>query len=164
MKNKWKYIGALAMAAVAIFMAVNNAQAATADEYDVQTVISNYRVFGAVDSNLTATAGIFNATKHEEVTVMCELKNHNTASTTNNVFRFAFGQESGVWDTNKLWTITVPCKGTATNRYLTNWNVGAYGYFKVLSISNGDTNELGDGILTNVTVKVAVKPTRWGNK
>lgn len=142
-----KYIIAI-IAAVAITASVHAQQYNTGS---ITTVVA-----ASTTTNTTSGIGVFAVQKYEDVTIWTNTKIADSG-TDNTVVSFAKSADGTTYETVPSVVITVANTGTTAVNTITNINVGAAGYLKLVSVVNGDAS----GNLTNI-VTVAKKPQRFG--
>jgi len=81
-------------------------------------------------------------------------------------FNFAWSPDGSNWNntTNQNRSFVLSCawtNDTTAVAFVTNVTVGAIGYMRLDNIINGDTNE--NSYVTNIVVKYALKPKRYGS-
>ena len=144
---------------------------ATAQQYSPTTLYSFTPAARSLDligvtgaTNIPLANAVFNVSDYSEIAVQCIINWSNTA--TDNVLQnalvsFGASVDGVTYHTNYF---QMSCVGKSNVLYTaasvttcTNWNVGAFGYLKLNSISN-----LAGGVtfITNAVVKVSVKPGR----
>lgn len=75
-----------------------------------------------------------------------------TNGTSNAVFYFAPANTANKYDSNRIWTVTVPATGTNEVIYNTNFDMTSFRYFYWLTASNGNSSTL-----TNLAVTTGYK-------
>lgn len=99
----------------------------------------------------------FTATKYQDVnvTIKTEL---TAAGTTVSDFKFVRSVDGANFETTPSIVMSIANAGTTSVIVSSNINLGAAGFLKLKTITNGDD----DGVETNIVVKYTVKPARFG--
>jgi putative flippase GtrA len=108
-------------------------------------------------TNAVVNVGSITLTKYQDVHVQirCAL---TAAGTTSSIFNFAKSVDGTTWETAPSTAVSVANAGTTTVQVNANVNVGAAGYLRLGTLTNGDN----DGVLTNIVIKYTTKPQRFG--
>jgi hypothetical protein len=125
-----------------------------AQQYNTGSI--SFVVAASTTTNTAAGTGVFGVTKYEDVCIWVNSKIADSG-TDNTVVNFSKSADGTTYETTPSVVITVANTGTVNVNTITNINVGAAGYLKLVSVVNGD----GSGNLTNI-VTVAKKPQRFG--
>lgn len=112
----------------------------------------------AVTTNAALNKAAFTATKNGEVAVWVSSK-LTAAGTTTSDYVFQTSTD-GTTYAGPSFTLTIANAGTTTVNVSSNVTLGAHGYIRLKSVTNGDD----DGVLTNIVVRYTVKPNRQDGK
>lgn len=123
---------------------------AQAQQYTTYTLTSHTNTVPASSTDTVASNAI-GLTKYNNAAVQVQFQG-SAADTGNVTFSFVRSQNGSSYDTVPL-TFVVPANGTTAVRASTNYQFGATGYLKLLSIANAATNSV-----TNIVIRVTLKP------
>lgn len=109
----------------------------------------------SVATNTTWTTGSASINLHglypkaTQLGLQVNFKLVSDTGNSNIVFTIQKSIDDSTWDT--LGTITKASNGSNTVTVVTNYNVGAMGYFRISQVDN--VNDVASGTLTNIVVK-----------
>ena len=132
------------------------AVAVQAQQY-TETTYTLTNTCAAYTTNSAVNVGSLTSTKYEDVSIQirCSL---TAAGTTSSIFNFAKSIDGVTYETTPSESVSVANAGTTTVQVNANVTMGAAGYLRLASLTNGDN----DGVLTNIVIKYTAKPQRFG--
>jgi len=109
---------------------------------------------GVTETNPVQVATV---TKYEDVSIQVSGK-LDAAGTDVTKVKFARSVDGVNYETTPSMIISLTHAGTVTTSVVSNWNIGAVGYLKCVAV----TNAAATANLTNLTIRVSTKPSRYG--
>jgi hypothetical protein len=160
MKTKM-FKGLMVLTAMAALLCAFAPVKASAQQYGLTSLSATNKQGVAVTNTYEATGNVIGVAKHDQVAILigAELM---ASGTSTSLWEFAYSIDGTTNFANfgsggGLIPIVLTHTDTTPDYFVTNINVGAIGYLGLRRIGNNGTQ-----ILTNITVKYAVKPKRNG--
>ena len=128
-----------------------------AAQYTATALSISFSGAGLAAVTETNPAAVVTLTKWDDVAVQVSGK-LDDAGTDVTVVKFARSVDGVNYSTTPGLLMHLTHAGTVTTSCISNWNLGAIGYIKCVAISNAAAT----ANVTNLVIKVAQKPARYG--